>query len=120
MSENKYTIKTNIPQYEPKTGYDFSKKKIYDLTKFEELVAEIKNTEGLSEQEKDFLIYGATRHIEFDYSVIAEYYCIASPQVQRLMEKSALVIIDIDDAIANGYVQLSKKVEEIINRRKEQ
>ena len=30
------------------------------------------------------------------------------------MEDSALVIIDIDDAIANGYVKLSKRVADII------
>lgn len=32
------------------------------------------------------------------------------------MEKSALVIIDIDDAIANGYVRLTKIVEELIEQ----
>ena len=36
------------------------------------------------------------------------------------MEKLALVIIDMDDAIANGYVKLNKQVEDIINGRKEQ
>ena len=30
--------------------------------------------------------------------------------MQELMEDSALVIIDFDDAIAKGYVQLSKQV----------
>lgn len=34
--------------------------------------------------------------------------------MQILMEKSALVIIDIDDAIANGYVKLTKVVEDLI------
>jgi hypothetical protein len=34
--------------------------------------------------------------------------------MQILMEKSALVIIDIDDAIANGYVKLTKAVEDLI------
>ena len=30
------------------------------------------------------------------------------------MEESALVLIDVDDAIANGYVQLSKDIDEIM------
>lgn len=38
----------------------------------------------------------------------------ASPAMQGLMEDSALVIIDFDRAIANGYVNLSKTVEAII------
>lgn len=38
--------------------------------------------------------------------LIAEYYAHATPEMQRLMEKSALVIIDINNAIANGYASL--------------
>jgi hypothetical protein len=34
--------------------------------------------------------------------------------MQELMEQSALVILDIDDAIANGYVKLSKDIEKIL------
>jgi hypothetical protein len=33
--------------------------------------------------------------------------------MQELMEKSALVIIDFNDAIKNGYVQLSNEIEEL-------
>ena len=38
--------------------------------------------------------------------------CIVN--IQKLMEESALVIIDINDAIANGYVKLSKNIEKIM------
>lgn len=34
--------------------------------------------------------------------------------MQELMEHSALVIIDYDDAIKNGYVQLSSSLESIL------
>jgi hypothetical protein len=34
--------------------------------------------------------------------------------MQELMEKSALVIIDFNDAIANGYVKMSKNIEKIM------
>ena len=94
-------------------------KQALDLTKFEELLEEIKSTDEINDDEKNFLIYAATRHIQFDYSVIAEYYCVASPKMQELMEKSALVIVDLDDAIANGYVSLSKKIQDIIDKRRE-
>ena len=33
--------------------------------------------------------------------------------MQELMEKSALVIIDFNDAIKNGFVELTKQFEEI-------
>ena len=46
----------------------------------------------------------------FNYRNIAEYYAHATPEMQRLMEKNALVIIDVDDAIANGYAKLSDDI----------
>ena len=44
----------------------------------------------------------------------AEYYAHAEPEVQKLFEKSALVIIDVNDAIANGYVQLATDITDIM------
>ena len=62
---------------------------------------------------KTFLKLAARRHYVFNYKKIAEYYAMASEEMQELMEKSALVIIDYNNAIANGYVKLSKKLEEL-------
>ena len=50
----------------------------------------------------------------FNYAKIADYYAHATPEVQNLMEKSALVIIDFNDAIMNGYVELSKEISQIV------
>lgn len=63
--------------------------------------------------EKAFLMEAANRHVVFDYRKIAEYYARASAEMQRLMERSALVIIDINNAIADGYAELSKRIEEM-------
>ena len=37
--------------------------------------------------------------------------------MQELMEDSALVIIDFNDAIAKGYVKLNKRIENILEER---
>lgn len=37
--------------------------------------------------------------------------------MQELMEDSALVIIDFNDAIAKGYVKLNKRIEDILEER---
>lgn len=55
-----------------------------------------------------FLTAAATRHIVFDYRNIAEFYAHADPDVQRLMEESALVIIDFHRAIELGYATLRR------------
>ena len=68
----------------------------------------------LPEEEKEFLLLAATRHIVFNYSKIADYYAHSNKQMQELMEDSALVILDLNDAIANGYIKLSKNIERIM------
>ena len=51
--------------------------------------------------------------VVFDYKKIADFYAAADENIQELMEKSALVIIDYDDAIKNGFVRHSEKLEAI-------
>lgn len=108
---SKYAVSVNIPQYLPKDNCP----KLYDCfsdKKYKELLYDI-NTSNVTEEEKEFLRLAATRHLIFIYSQIADYYAHASKEMQQLMEKSALVIIDFEDAIANGYVKLSQRINEI-------
>ena len=110
--ENIYTSKISIPQYQPSN----KKPKIaelYQYTKYSKLLAHI-NASTVTDEEKQFLRQAATRHLVFNYSKIADYYAHASAEMQQLMEESALVIIDVDDAIANGYVKLSKDIQSIL------
>lgn len=106
--EKKYTMKTGIPQYEIK-GETPSISELVDIGKVKELLHKIKRS-NVSEEEKKFLRYGAYRHLCFNYSKIAEYYANADKEMQELMEDSALVIIDFEDAIAKGYVEMSEQV----------
>ena len=103
-----YSMKVNIPQYEI-TGDCPALDELLDTKKGDELIAEIMQS-NVSDAEKDFLIQAARRHNLFNYRNIAEYYAHATPEMQRLMEKSALVVIDIGDAIAFGYAQLHSDV----------
>lgn len=112
VDNNPYTMKVNIPQYLPSANCP-TLVELYDTSKYSELVKDINNS-NLSEDEKKFLKFAASRHIVFRYDKIADYYAHGSKELQELMEKSALVIIDIDDAIANGYMKLSKNIENIM------
>lgn len=103
--DNTYTMKSNIPQYEI-TGECPTIDEMLDTEKSRMLIAEIESAEGITQEEREFLVQAARRHNVFNYRNIAEYYAHATPEMQRLMEKSALVIIDIDNAIANGYATL--------------
>lgn len=110
-SEGEYTKKTEIPHYDVK-GDDVSLEQLVDREKALALIEEIEES-SVSDEEKTFLKLAARRHYVFNYKKIAEYYATASEEMQELMEESALVIIDYNNAIANGYVKLSKKLEEL-------
>lgn len=111
--DDKYTINTKIPQYEV-TGDCPTISEMLDDEKANYLIEEIEKSEGITEEERRFLIQAARRHNVFNYRNIAEYYAHATSEMQRLMEKSALVIIDIDDAIANGYAALFSDVLDVM------
>lgn len=106
-----YTQKIKTPIYEPK-GKLPEIDELVDTSRFEKLSQEIGKS-NIDPKLKLFLRRAATRHYNFDYVKIAEFYAQASPEVQKLMEQSALVIIDFDSAIENGFVMMNKKLMEI-------
>lgn len=109
---NPYSTKVDVPQYDIK-GEPVTVNDLYDDQKYRELVEEIDTAQGLTDDQREFLRTAASRHIVFNYRNIAEYYAAAPAEVQALMEKSALVIIDYGDAIKGGYVKLSTRLKEI-------
>jgi hypothetical protein len=106
--EQKYSSKIDAPIYEPKN----TKPHILELCNKEKthrLIREI-DASNLPLDEKIFLIDAARRHNVFNYEKIADYYSHASPEMQHLMERSALVIIDFEKAIEYGYVKLCEDI----------
>lgn len=109
--EDKYTSKIDVPQYEI-TGECPSLDELVNEEKTDKFIKAIKIS-NISENEKAFLIKAATRHYVFNYAKIAEYYANANEEMQTLMEGSALVIIDYEDAIRNGYNNLYLDISEM-------
>ena len=103
--EQLYSMKIKSPIYEPK-GERPSVNSLCDSSKTESLIGEI-NSSAIPDEVKRFLSMAAQRHLVFNYGKIAEYYAHAPKEVQELMEKSALIIIDFNKAIENGFVELT-------------
>jgi len=104
----RYSSKIEAPIYEP----DGPKPHILSLCddgRAKSLIREIDEA-NIPENEKAFLRLAAYRHIVFNYELIANYYAHSSPNTQRLMESSALVIIDFDKAIELGFVRLCEDI----------
>lgn len=103
-----YSDKIKPPVYHP-SGHKPSVYELVDRRKALELIAEAQAAD-LPAEVKDFLCAAATRHYRFDYQRIADYYAHSPAYIQRLIERSALVIIDFDQAIELGYVKLAKRI----------
>lgn len=103
--------KEKIIQY-ISTGKKVSIEDCIDDKKTKELISNIEKA-NITDKEKEFLKLAAYRHLVFNYNDIAEYYANADKEVQKLMEDSALVIVDINDAIANGFLKLYDNLDKI-------
>ena len=103
-----YTAKVEAPIYEIR-GEKPSEEDLLDTEKADELSSRIREAD-LPDEVRAFLLVAAQRHTGFRYDKIAEYYAHASPEVQSLMEDSALVIIDFEKAIEHGFVKLTKEL----------
>ena len=110
-ADDLYTKDIKAPVYETKNEKPETKSLINQDKKLE-LIKKIKEAK-ISKEDKDFLIMGAERHNVFDYGSIADFYAHSKPEVQELMEQSALVIIDFKKAVENGYVSLTNNLNEI-------
>jgi hypothetical protein len=110
IDDEKYSTKIESPIYEIK-GERPNESELFDETKTKVLVEEIER-EVEDPKIRGFLVAAARRHTSFQYDSIAEYYAHAPPNIQKLMEESALVIIDFDRAIELGFVKLTEELAE--------
>lgn len=108
QEEKKYSLKIQTPIYEPKNAKPHILE-LCDKTKTSRLIKEI-DASNVSNEEKMFLIDASRRHNVFNYEKIAEYYAHSNKEMQELMEKSALVIIDFEKAIQLNYVKLCDEI----------
>ena len=103
-----YNANVNIPQYQI-IGEQPAIGELFDTVRTEELASRIRAA-NLPLEVEHFLLTAANRHTVFNYRKIAEYYPHATAEIQELMEESALVIIDLQDAIRNGYAGFSDTI----------
>lgn len=117
LDENTYTKKIKVPIYEPK-GKCPPVRDLFDDAKTKELVGEI-DAADLPSEIASFLRLAAERHTSFNFRNIAEFYAHADEKTQSLMERSALVIIDFNAAIENGFVQLTERLGQLAEKEAE-
>jgi hypothetical protein len=109
--ENKYSQSVKVPQYEI-VGDEPKLKELFNDDRTQQLQKEI-NQSNIPNDIKQFLATASMRHTVFNYSKIAEFYPHQTPEIQKLMEQSVLIIIDANDAIANGYATFAQTIDHL-------
>lgn len=109
VDDNAYTQTVDIPIYYP-TGPQPAIDELTDRSTADELIGQIRQAE-LPADIENFLLDAAERHVAFNFERIANYYAHSSPDIQALMERSALVIVDYNQAIENGFVRLKEDID---------
>lgn len=111
QEEQLYSRKIEPPTYEP--GERKPKvAELMDTTKRDQLAADILRAKLAPELEA-FLLAAAERHVAFNFDLIADYYAQAEPELQRLFEASALVLIDFNAAIEGGFVKITEQFQQL-------
>jgi len=110
VGDNMYTQKVESPIYEP-SGEQPTIASLANSDRVNSLLKDIEQAD-LPADVREFLIHCAQRHRVFHYDLIAEFYAHAPSNVQRLMEDSALVIIDYNRAIELGFVSINERLDE--------
>lgn len=112
LEDDFYTRNITSPIYKP-SDWKPDITELMDQNKTQKLLADIEAS-TLPEEEKILLRMAAFRHNVFNYAKIADYYANATPEMQKLMEDSALVIIDYKKAIELGYIALTKGIAGVV------
>ena len=113
--ENPYSTKLESPVYEPR-GEKPAESDLVDTTKVDALLAEIDAADDVPDDVREILRVCAYRHAVIDFELMAEYYAHAPKRVQELMENNALVIIDFENAIRNGFVKMTADLQAIYDK----
>jgi hypothetical protein len=114
---NPYTDKVEVPPYAT-IGDKPQLSQCYDDEYCGKLLKAI-DASDLPENDKHFLRAAAYRHVVFNFQEIANYYAHSESHVQQLMEDSALVIVDLDAAIKNGWTRLGQALDAAYSEEKE-
>lgn len=111
VEKSKYTRKMYTPIYEP-SALKPSIQDLYNTDKRDELLKEIAEDDTLDHEMRAFLNSAAERHTAFNFSKIADYYSHLPIKYKGHFENSALVIVDYDKAVRNGFIAFDKEVQE--------
>lgn len=108
----RYSPSMFYPVFDPKVdGVDHPLYKLADRSRYLEALKAVEEAEGITDEEREFFKLAATRFIEFNFTPIAEKYCVSSKAARDLYEKLCLVYVSTTQAIMNTLVRCDSAFE---------
>lgn len=116
-TDNTYSSKLSLPVFED-NGNDVHLKECVNVDKYITLLQEIESqykASKITSEEYKFLKLCSTRWIQFNYANVAQYFIHASPEMQKLLQRNTMVLIDVDDAFKNAVVKSKNYIKSLQN-----
>ena len=114
--KRRYSPSMYYPIFDPSTdGVHHQIFEMVNTKRYKDALRAIDEVKDISDEEREFFKLAATRFIEFNFTPIAEQYCVSSPQARALFEKLALVYVSTTQAIANALIDCDNGFREYVD-----
>lgn len=114
--KRRYSPSMYFPIFDP--AVDGKQHQLFEMVntkRYNEALRAIDEVKDITDEEREFFKLAATRFIKFNFTSIAEQYCVSSPQARALFEKLALVYVSTTQAIANALIDCDNGFREYID-----
>ena len=118
--KRRYSPSMYFPVFDPAVdGKQHQLHELVNTRRYKEasrMVAEAFDSGKITNEEREFLDLAATRFVEFNFTAIAEQYCVSSPAARELFEKLCLVYVSTTKAIMNTLVECDNAFREYVDK----
>lgn len=114
--KRRYSPSMYFPIFDP--AVDGKQHQLFEMVntkRYNEALRAIDEVKDITDEERGFFKLAAARFIEFNFTAIAEQYCVSSPQARALFEKLALVYVSTTQAISNALIECDNAFREYVD-----
>lgn len=114
--KRRYSPSMYFPIFDPAVdGKQHQPFEMVNTKRYNEALRAIDEVKDITDEEREFFKLAAARFIGFNFTAIAEQYCVSSPSARRLYEKLALVYVSTTEAISNALIECDNAFREYVD-----
>lgn len=114
--KRRYSPSMYFPIFDPVVdGKQHQLFEMVNTKRYNEALRAIDEVKDITDEEREFFKLAAARFIEFNFTAIAEQYCVSRPSARHLYEKLALVYVSTTEAISNTLIECDNAFREYVD-----